>query len=347
MTHRYPGFPLLLGAAALTLVAGCTSSSAQVQVRAPVEKPGITVAVVPTTDSTGFYLAMNDGLFAQQGLHVTYVPAISAEDVINQQALGKIDVVGGNYVSDIEAQINYNHGVRATNQANPSDSQIAADLDIVAEASVMQPNFVGLFTMPGSPVTTVQDLKGQTIGINAPGNVAYLLVAAYLEAHGMSPSSVRFKYIPFPEMTKALQKHQVGVAFLAEPFVSIAEETVGVTELTNLDEGASTAFPIEGYTATKEFAKKYPGTLAAFERALEQGQQIADTDRFAAEKAMEAFKATDGVDPVTAALLTFESYPLGQVDAVRIQRVANDMREFGLISRFNVNQIIGTGKKAS
>src|SRR5208282_137288 len=96
MTYRLPGFPLpILLAAALTLVAGCTSSGAQVY--APVEKPDITVAVVPTTDSTGFYIALHEGLFAAQGLHVTYVPAISAEDVINQQALGQIDVVGGNY----------------------------------------------------------------------------------------------------------------------------------------------------------------------------------------------------------------------------------------------------------
>ena len=342
MTYRFPGFPLLLLAAALTLIAGCTSSSAQVRTAA-VEKPDVTVAVVPTTDSTGFYIALKQGLFAAQGLHVKYVPAISAETVINQQALGQIDVVGGNYVSDIEAQVHYDNGQRATSQANPSNSQIAADLDIFAEASVMQPNFVGLFTPAGSPITSAQDLRGKTIGINAPGNVAYLLVAAYLEANAVSPSSVHFKSIPFPLMAQALLTHQVNVAFLAEPFVTLAQQADGLTELTNLDEGQSTAFPIEGYTVTKEFAKKYPGTLAAFERALEQGQEIADTDRFAAEKAMVAFS---GIDAVTAAIVTFESYPIGQVDAVRIQRVADDMREFHLIPQFKVSQIIGARSAA-
>jgi len=206
----------------------------------------------------------------------------------------------------------------------------------------MQPDFVGLFTLPGSPINTVADLKSKTIGINASGDVAYLLLASFLQDHGMSPGSVHLKYFPFPVMTQMLVEHKVDVAFLAEPLVSIAEKTVGVAELTNLDQGTSQAFPIEGYTVTKQFAKENPRTLAAFERALEQGQEIADTSRRAAEEGMEAFKATDGVSRQTAAVITFESYPIGQVDNVRIQRVADDMHRFGLLpERFDVRQIIG------
>lgn len=340
MTYRRPFFSALLTVVSLMLAVGCSGSgSTQAQ---GLEKTDLTVAVVPTTDSTGFYVALHENLFAKQGLHVKYVPAISAEDVINEEALGKVDVVGGNYVSDIEAQNNYNRGVRATGRANPMASQIAANLDVFAEASVMQPDFIGLFTPPGSPINKVADLKGKTIGINAPDNVAYLLVASFLKQNGMSPGSVHFKYFPFPVMTKMLMEHKVDVAFLAEPFVSIAEEAVGVTELTNMDQGASEAFPIQGYTVTKEFAARYPNTLAAFKRALEQGQDIADTSRGAAEQATAAFKATDGVSPQIAAVITFESYPLGRVDIVRLQRVADDMHQFGLLSRkFNVRQIVG------
>ena len=206
----------------------------------------------------------------------------------------------------------------------------------------MNPGFVGLFTLPGSPVRTAADLQGKTIGLNAPGNVAYLLLANYLEANGVSPSSVHLKYFAFPVMPQALMSHQVDVAFLAEPFISFAEGAAGAVQLTNLDAGASQAFPIEGYAVTKQWAKKYPGTLAAFKRALEQGQQIADTNRQAAEQAMVAYQSTDGVSPQIGAILTFESYPLGQVDSVRIQRVADEMHQFGLIPQnFDVHQIIG------
>ena len=328
---------------ALGLAAGCSTaggSTGSAASAGSVEKPNITVAVVPTTDSTGFYIALHDGLFARQGLRVNYVPAASGERVINQQALNQVDISAGNYVSYIEAQRNYDNGLRARNIPNPNSTQIAADMEVFNEASVMQPGFVGLFTLPGAGIRKVSDLAGKTIGLNAPGNVAYLLVASFLEDHGMSPSAVKFKYFPFPVMTQALVSHMVNVAFLAEPFVTVAELTQGVQELTNLDEGINQAFPIEGYAVTKQWAQKNPNTLAAFKRALAQGQRLADTSRPAAEQAMASFQPTDGVTPEIAALMVYENYPLGSVDLVRLQRVANEMKQFGLLGTpFNVSKI--------
>ena len=78
------------------------------------------------------------------------------------------------------------------------------------------------------------------------------------------------------------------------------------------------------------------------ERALAQGQQIADTDRQAAESAMAAFQATDDVTPQIAGLLTFDYYPVDQVNQVAIQQEANEMLEFGLLKqKFDVSQLIG------
>jgi NitT/TauT family transport system substrate-binding protein len=102
---------------------------------------------------------------------------------------------------------------------------------------------------------------------------------------------------------------------------------------------------MRGYTVTKQFAQRYPRTVAAFQRALEQGQQIADTNRQAADLAMEAFKATDDVTPRIAAIMNYDSYPVGPVgpvDSIAIQRVADDMRQLGLLQHsFNVRQMIG------
>lgn len=64
----------LVGTLAIVCVAaatGCGSSPA-----AP-EKPDITVSVLPSVDSAGFFIALQQGLFAAQGLHVSYVPASS------------------------------------------------------------------------------------------------------------------------------------------------------------------------------------------------------------------------------------------------------------------------------
>ena len=253
------------------------------------EKNSIVVNTVPTVDSAGLYVAQYRGLFAAEGLHVTIQTSQNTEQVINDQALDTVDVTAGNYVSYIEAQSNYDDGYMPSgNLQNPSWQQISSNLDVFAEASVMNPGYAGLFVLPGSPIKTIANLKGTTIGINAPDNYAYLMVAAFLEENDISYKSVTFDDIPLQDMQTALDKREIQVAFLAEPYVAEAEETGGLTELTNLDEGITTNFPIEGYAVTKQWAQSYPNTLLAFTHALEEGQEIADTNRAIAEKALVA-----------------------------------------------------------
>jgi NitT/TauT family transport system substrate-binding protein len=106
--------------------------------------------------------------------------------------------------------------------------------------------------------------------------------------------------------------------------------------------GATTALPVEGYATTKSFAKANPNTMAAFKAALQQGQQIAASNRQVAEAATAKF---GGLPPASAkqftSVMQFESYPLGQVSVTRLQRVANIMIGFGLIGPFNVRRMLG------
>ncbi len=365
MAIRRPAVSVLLATVVtLGLAAGCSSSGTSASTTAmpggpagPLEQRTINVAAVPTTDSSGLYVAQYEGLFAKYGLHVNISPAISAEQSVNQLAFNQIQVLSGNYVSFIEAQINHDNHVQPANVAyppGPNDDQISADLDVFAEASVMQPGFVGLFTAAGSKIKTIPELAGKTIGINAPGDVAFLLLASWEQANGIAPTPAKLlKIIPFPDMETALLQHQIDVAFLAEPFVSIAEDSAGVTEMTNLDEGATTGFPIQGYAVTKKFARKNPNTVQAFYAALEQGQQIAATNRQVAEAATVKYGLLPNLPPKTpaafanqiASILQFESYPLGAVDPTRLQRVASVMRAFNVYpmpKNFNVRELLGS-----
>jgi NitT/TauT family transport system substrate-binding protein len=310
--------------------------------RANVEQPDLTVAVVPAADSAGFFVALHQGLFAAQGLHVTFKPAVSSATVINAQALGqasdRVDISCGNYVSYIQAQENYDEGKRS---ASANDAMVAANLDIFAEGSVMGANAQGLYVMPGSRVRTLADLRGQVIGVNAPGNILYLLTASVMTDHGLHVSAAHFAYYPLPQMAAMLKAGKVAAAVLPEPFASQAEQTLGVTLLADLDQGATSAFPVQGCAVTRPWAARHPKTLAAFRAAFEQGQRIADTSRSAVEQAMEALPKPLGVTPVTAAVMALDSYPVGPVDAVRIQRVADEMRQFLGFPDFNARSMIG------
>jgi NitT/TauT family transport system substrate-binding protein len=306
-----------------------------------VQPANLNVAVVPAADSAGFFVALHEGLFAKNGLHVTFIPAVSSETVIDAQALDepqdRIDISCGNYVSYIQAQENYNQGKRS---ASTNDPMVAANLDIFAEGSVMEQGAQGLYVLPGSNIRTLADLEGKTIGVNAPGNILYLLAASALADNGLSVSGVHFAYYPLPEMAAMLQAGKVAAAVLPEPFASQAEQSMGVLPLADLNQGATAAFPVQGCAVTRQWATVHPQALAAFRAAFEQGQEIADTDRAAVQQAMEALPAPLGLSKVTAALMTLDSYPVGPVDTVRIQRVADVMRQFLGFPAFNVGSMI-------
>jgi NitT/TauT family transport system substrate-binding protein len=325
------GLPLLL-TVTLMLAAGCSSGQPAAGV-AGVEKPDLTVAVVPAVDSAGFFVALYRGLFREQGLNVRFVPAVSSETVIADQVKGEYDITGGNYVSYIQAQQSHR-----------------ADLDIFAEGSVLQPGAMGVYTMPGSPVKSLDQLKGQTVAVNAPRNIMYLLAASVLAEHGLSPADVRFvaPQDGFPVMPGELKAGAFDAAAFAEPFGSVAAEADGAVPLVDLDQGATTNFPIEGYVVTKQWAQRYPRTLTAFYRALEQGQQIADTNRAAVEQAMEDLPGPLALPSAIAAVMSLESYPVsagpvGSVDRMRLQRVIDVMQQFIAFPSFDINAMLMGG----
>jgi NitT/TauT family transport system substrate-binding protein len=321
---------LMVTVVALALAAGCSSRGAATGAQR-LEKTDLNVAVVPALDSAGFFVALYGGLFKAEGLNVHFIPATSSETVIADQVKGQFDITLGNYVSYIQAQQRHE-----------------ADLDIFAEASVMGPATQGIYTLPDSKITDLSGLKGKTIAINAPKNILYLLTASVLAEHGIKPNLVHFASIPFPNMTAGLQSGAVSAALLPEPFASGAEQAKGVVPLVDLNQGATTSFPIAGYVVTKTWAAKYPHTLAAFYKAIEEGQQIADTSRADVEEAMMDIPAPFGVSRQTAAVLALDSYPVshgpvGSVDKIRLERVVNVMQQFIGFPKFNIDTMLMPG----
>jgi len=211
----------------------------------------------------------------------------------------------------------------------------------------MQQGAQTIFVMPKSHVNSLAQLKGKLIGVNAPNNIDYLLDVSVLKENGINPEEVRFpngkdkasaQYadggaIPFPFMASQLADGHLAAATLPEPFASLAEQNLGAVPLTDLNQGATTDFPIEGYVVTKAWAAKNPHTLQRFLAALSAGQEIADTDRAAVEQAYADIKGAQNgqVQAPIAAVMALDTYPIG-IDATRLQRVANVMFQFGLLS---------------
>jgi NitT/TauT family transport system substrate-binding protein len=334
--------PALLIAASLMFAgAGCATGvstegagSAGIPVLQKVpglEQTTINAAISPVVDSAGFFIALRDGLFSQEGLTVRYSPA-HGDTVIGDMVKGTYDVTATNYVSYIQAA-----------------ESGQAKLRVIAEASLLQPGNRVIMAMPGSGIRSLGDLRNHVLGVNDDPNIGFLLAASVLAENGIQISggsaarAVRFPTfsMPYPDAAPALVAKKVAAAVMSEPFVTQATESYGAVVVADLDAGATQEFPMEGYAVTKAWAVANPNTLRAFQIALEAGQRIADTDRAAVEAAYVALPVDQGhIDQLTAATMALDSYPLS-IDAVRLQRVADVMEQFGFLKQhFNIQRLL-------
>jgi NitT/TauT family transport system substrate-binding protein len=320
--RRFTAAPLIAAVISI-LVAGCASagdSTAVTAAAAAPEEPDITVAALPAVDLASLYIAQDQGLFARQGLHVTIEKIASSQAIITDQLKGAVDISAGSYVPYIAAQA------------------AGASFHILAEASTLGPDSRALVINANSRITTIGQLAGKKIGLNGTNSIGTLLVSALLAQHGVSPRTVHFITDPagFPAMPGELRHGVWAAAFLSEPYITVAAEQYGEQVLADLDQGDLTNFPIDGYVATQGWARRYPDTAAAFVRAIEQGQLLANTDPAVVRAAIGKY---DDLPPIVTAGIVPSRYPIGPVSQTRIQRVATAMLQFGMLGQADATAV--------
>jgi NitT/TauT family transport system substrate-binding protein len=324
VTVRYPSFrwSAAIALAIAALLTGCGPATAQQVVQG---MTNVNVDVFPTIDFAGLYIAQMDGLFRQQGLNVTITFAPASQLAVTSVLNGTSDISGSDYVTYVDNELNDN-----------------ARLRIIAEASSLQPNVLGLFVSRHSSITSLAELKGHTVGVTSSDDIDTLLLQALLAENGMGSDSVNIQFgFELPNIAQQLNAGQVSAAPIPEPFATEGQESYGLEELADVDQGVTTNFPLEGYAVTQAWAQRNPAALAAFDRALEQGQQIADTNRAALEAAVEKYL---GITADEAAVLSQPQYPVS-VSATQLQRVVDTMVEFGMLPRkdlsFRITEMTG------
>ncbi len=296
----------------------------------PPEVSHIVVDAVPTGDEAGLYIAQDNGYFKQQGLTVTIKSILGGEPGMADLQSGTAQIIVGNYVSFILAQIARSYPA-GTPQAKP------IDMRIIADGSHMRQGNQAIYVMPGSRIKNVADLTKYhaKVMVNTKDNVGQVLLGSLFKENGLNLNHIQQEFPSlkggFPEMIGDLASGKVDAAWLPEPFGTIAQESIGAMPLVDFDQGSLQNFPIGAYIGTKQWVQSHPDTVAAFLRALEEGQQVADTNRAAVETGLES-KANLGLyaaSPLQAATMTLDTYPL-EMDIPTMQRVSDAMFEFGL-----------------
>ena len=148
-TRRVRGTALLVTALSLVLAAGCSTGGGTAAAQESDVHATLTVGVVPALDSAGFFIAYYQGLFKAQGLDVTIVPVFtSSQQTVTDIEKGRADISSGDYVTYVDDELVDN-----------------AHLEIVGEASILQPNQLALFVKDGSKIVNLSQLEGKQVSV--------------------------------------------------------------------------------------------------------------------------------------------------------------------------------------
>ena len=282
----------------------------------------ITVAGVPGIDSAPLRVAVRDGLFQQRGLNVTIKNYQSLSAELQALASGQAQVAVGDYTGFLYEQ-----------------AAGRASLRLIADGYDAAANSVAILTMPGSGITTPQQLEGQSGSVATPAaevipysatvpyNIQTLAAEEVLQNDGVSPSSVNWTQMQAQNMIGALRSGKVKAILATEPYILAAEEQLGAVEVVDASSGVTSGLPMSGYFSLASYAHANPSAVQAFQEALNQAQ----SDCAQRGTVQAVLPQLSGMSTGDAAQVTLGTYPTS-VNAGQVQRVATLMYDAGMIT---------------
>jgi NitT/TauT family transport system substrate-binding protein len=310
------------------LAAGCQAHTTASEGAGISGSSQLTVAATPGVADAPLYLAARDGLFARAGLRVTIESSNSASSELHALTAGTIDVASSDYADFFSVEGN--------------DS----DLLIVADGYDAAPNVMEVLTLPGSGITTPQDLVGKTIGTPEPQEFPFNASTPYsldtmatqsvLLNDGVEPTQVSWKPMPSQDLVGALKSGQVNAIVVTEPYIFQAESQLGATEVLDSLSGATANLPLSGYFTRSSFARKNADPLRIFRSVLLQ----AEAEAAAGNDVRSVLADSSQMNTQTAAMVTLGLYPTS-LNVNGVQQVADLMYDFGMLAQaLNVSSMI-------
>jgi NitT/TauT family transport system substrate-binding protein len=276
-----------------------------------------------SADEAPVWLAEQDGFFKQEGLTVNIVYAASSGAIIPSIAAHTADFTQLNYVT-----------IFAEEAKSPQ-----LGIRVIADDDQAAPNTSVVMVSKSSKLTSVAQLKGKTVAFpSASVDDGSLALDEQLRGYGIKPSAYTVVPISFADMLSPLTQGEVNAAFEVPPFITVAEAKAGAKPLIDLMSGPMAGFPSTGWATDASFLAKYPKTVAAFQRAIEKGQQVAASDPALVRKILPAH--IKGLSASLASVMALQTYNT-TLSATRLQRVVDVMQQFGYLpSSFNLNSVL-------
>lgn len=272
------------------------------------------VSLVPIYSVAPHFAAEAQGYFAAEGIAVTTQPIQGGVVGVPGLMSGSIDVLYTNTVSVLTA---IERGI---------------DLRIISEATrvpAAPPEGLGMFKRKGDKIATGKDLEGKVTAINARFTLQWLSLSRWIKRTGGDLGKITFREIPVPSMNDALKNKQVDVAFLMDPYKTLAMDDPSLelfaSPSTSVIPGLSTAV----WVVSGKMADSKPEVVRAYLRAFRKGGQWVNAN-IGKEPYLKLVAGFTKMDPARLAKMPVVPQQM-EIGPDAINGIGEAMREFDLL----------------
>jgi NitT/TauT family transport system substrate-binding protein len=225
----------------------------------------VTVQLVRSIAQAPYYIAVQKGYFAQEGIKIESGNVRSALDTVGPLATGRLDASIGAATAGF---------FNAAHQG--FDLRLVAPMGIQGPVMATQP-LIRKTLWDSGTIRSGKDYRGHKVAINAPGDITEYFLVLIARKYHLALKDMNVLPLGFAQQLVAFKTGAIDAGFLPEP-LSTSAQLAGSAVLNKPDagvgEGTATTFVFLG----TKFMRGRPRVALAFLRALIRGARDAQGD---------------------------------------------------------------------
>jgi ABC-type nitrate/sulfonate/bicarbonate transport system substrate-binding protein len=238
--------------AAALLFAGAAAAATRRAAFAQAAAAPVRLAIVNGENSAEAYYGADMGFFAKAGLDVQIQAMQSGNALAAALASGATDIA---YLTiDVLA---------AVRQKGIPITAIAPAAEHIAPATSQ---IAGIVVPVSSPAKLAKDLNGKIVATTALHSFAETAPRVWIDQNGGDSSTIKFVELPYSSMVAALESGRIDAAWMAEPFLAVAEKTNRV--LAFGFDAVAKHFLLAAWATTPQWAHDHADVVARFASAM-------------------------------------------------------------------------------
>lgn len=256
------------------------------------------------------YIAQEQGYMKEVGLNLDIRIGGSSPQMVAELVSGNVNLIMGGAVPLVVA--------------------VSKGVPLVATFNIQNQGEIpttGVLVPPGSPIRSVADLVGRTVGVQSPHTIMELMLKKSLVREGLDANSVKLVFLPTESLIESAVNGSIDAVMPTGLFTSLAEDQ-GFTHLPGVYHEIQ-GMPATSFLASKKFVDENGDVLRKFNQALQKAYDYANKNRDAVRDVDRKYTRLPE-DYITKRYIA----PMeGGFNRDRYQQLIADMKKFGFIDQ--------------